>query len=149
MNSGKRRSQSSLVSHHSVEPSLVWLSVLLVSVIFLVLAWPLFTGRFFTYDDLSNSNLPMRYAYWKALQAGDSFLWSPQFYCGVYLHGESEVGMCHPLHLLLYKFLPMGTAYGLGFVLSYVFLFFGTFCFLRHLKIEKAAAIFGASLPAA
>src|SRR6185369_9646127 len=91
--------------------SLFWVLVGATSIIFLVLAWPLFSGKFFTYDDLSNSNLPMKFVYASALKSGESFLWAPQFYCGVYAHGESEVGMCHPLHLLLYRFLPLGTAY--------------------------------------
>jgi len=142
--SAKRRPEPTPASHTRIERNLTWLVALLSGVIVLVLAWPVFSGRFYTYDDLQNSNLPMKFAYWSALYHGDSFLWSPQFYCGAYIHGESEVGMCHPLHLLLYKFLPMATAYGLEFVLSYVALFFGTFLFLRHLKLQKPGALFGA-----
>lgn len=126
------------------ERNLTRLLVAVAAVILLALAWPIFSGRFYTYDDLQNSNLPMKYAYWSALQQGDSFLWSPQFYCGAYVHGESEVGMCHPLHWLQYKFLPMGTAYGLEFFLTYLGLFFGTYFFFRHLKLEKSASLFGA-----
>src|SRR6266496_5958323 len=107
---GKKGAKQNEVTLPPLERGLFWLLVLCAAVILTVLAWPAFSGRFHTYDDLQNSNLPMRFAYWSALHNGDSFLWSPQFYCGVYLHGESEVGMCHPLHLLLYRFLPMGTA---------------------------------------
>ena len=140
----KRRPKPTPAALPVVERNLTWLTALLAGVILLVLAWPVFSGRFYTYDDLQNSNLPMKFAYWSALHSGDSFLWAPQFYCGVYNHGESEVGMCHPLRLVLYKSLPMATAYGLEFVLTYVVLFFGTFYFLRHLKLEKPAALFGA-----
>lgn len=126
------------------ERNLTWLLMAASGIILLVLAWPLFSGRFYTYDDLQNSNLPMDYSFWKALHDGDSFLWSPQYYCGAYIHGEGEIGMCHPLHWLQYRLLPMGTAFGLDFLLSYVALFFGTFYFFRHLKLEKSASLFGA-----
>ena len=122
------QSRHKLVPKLNLDPSLSWLIALLVALVFAVLAWPLFTGKLFTYDDLVNMNLPMRYAYWKSIANGDNFLWSPLFDCGVYLHGESEVGMFHPVHLLLYTALPLGVAFNIEFLCSYIGLFFGYLC---------------------
>jgi len=133
-------------ANQAEESRLNWLLIACVATIFVVLAWPILLGKIYTYDDLANSNLPMRYAYGQALKAGDNFLWSPQFYCGVYMHGESEVGMCHPVHLLLYRLLPAASAFQIQFLLSYLGIFFGMFVFLRHLKLERVPAAFGGML---
>lgn len=63
---------------------------------------PLLAGRVFVYDDLLWFHLPMRYLYQQTLLAGDSVLWTPSIFAGVYLHGEGQVGLFHPLHQALY-----------------------------------------------
>ena len=96
------------------EPGLVWLNWLIgccSAVLFAPLAWPLVTGRVFVFGDLQSFNLPIRHLYQSALEAGDSVLWTPSLFSGFYLHGEGQVGMCHPLHYLLYRFLPLGPAF--------------------------------------
>ncbi len=143
-NPAKPRKLAEAAQPDTFERNLTRLLTAASVIILLVLAWPLFSGRFYSYDDLQNSNLPAHYTYWKALHDGDSFLWSSQYYCGAYMHGEGEMGMCHPLHWLQYKFLPMATAYALDFIASYVALFLGTYFFFRHLKLEKSASLFGA-----
>ena len=40
---------------------------------------------------------------------------------GYYLFGEGQLGMAHPWHLLLYRFLPLTPAFNIEIVSSYVF----------------------------
>lgn len=107
---------------------------------------PLLAGRVFVYNDLSWMHLPFRYLYQQALRAGDTVLWTPSILTGLYLHGEGEVGLFHPLHQLLYRLLPLGTAFNLELIASYPAAFAGTFCLLRRMQFSPAAALFGAML---
>ena len=95
-------------------------------------------------DDLAGFHLPFRYLYREALRAGDSFVWSPAFYSGYYLHGEGQAGMAHPFHLLLYRFLPLGPAFNLEIITSYAVAFAGTGRLLRRLGLSTEASWFGA-----
>lgn len=112
----------------------------------LALAWPLLTGRVFVYNDLAWFHLPMRHLYQEALRAGDSVLWTPSILAGLYVHGEGQVGLFHPLHWLLYRFLSLQAAFNLELLASYVAGFGGMFWFLRRLRFSPAAALFGAML---
>jgi len=105
---------------------------------------PLLTGRVFTKDDLAALHLPFRYLYREALRAGDSFLWTPAYRSGLYLYGEGEAGMAHPLHLLLYRFLPLGPAFNLEIISTYIAMLMGTGLLLRRLELPAEAAAFGA-----
>jgi membrane protein YfhO len=107
---------------------------------------PLLTGRVFVYNDLSSFHLPMRYLYQQALQTGDTVLWTPSIFAGLYLQGEGQVGLFHPFHQLLYRFLSLGTAFNLELIANYPAAFAGMFWFLRRLRISQAAALFGAML---
>ena len=107
---------------------------------------PALTGRVFVFNDLAWFHLPMRYLYQQALHAGDSVLWTPSIFAGLYLHGEGQIGLFHPFHQLLYRFLPLGIAFNLEVVASYPVAFAGTFWFLRRLRLSQAAALFGAML---
>jgi len=97
---------------------------------------PLLTGRVFTKDDLAALHLPFRYLYREALRAGDSFLWTPAYRSGLYLYGEGEAGMAHPLHLLLYRFLPLGPAFNLEIISTYIAMLMGTGLLLRRLELR-------------
>ena len=112
--------------------------------LFLPLAYPLLTGRVFTRDDLAALHLPFRYLYQEALRHGDSFLWTSAYHSGFYLHGEGEAGMSHPLHLLLYRLLPLGIAFNAEIVGTYAALLAGTGLLLRRLDLSHEAAWFGA-----
>ena len=108
------------------------------------LLYPLVAGRVFTKDDLGALHLPFRYVYREALHAGDSFLWTSVYRSGFYLHGEGEAGMAHPLHLLLYRFLPLGPAFNLEIVSTYVAMLAGMGLLLQRLGLSTEAAWFGA-----
>jgi hypothetical protein len=107
---------------------------------------PLLTGRVFVYDDLSWFHLPMRYLFHQALHSGDTVLWTPSILGGFYLQGEGQIGLFHPFHQVLYRFLPLGTAFNLELIANYPAAFAGMFWFLRRLRFSHAAALFGAML---
>ena len=123
-----------------ISRTLVALFVLLI----LALVSPAFFDQVHVGDDLGNLHLPVRGAYQAALQAHQSVLWSPHLYGGMYLHGEGQAGMYHPLHWLLYRFLPLRWGFTLEFVLSYAVMFPGMYLMLRRLELPLAAALFGA-----
>jgi hypothetical protein len=107
---------------------------------------PLFSGRVFVANDLSWFHLPMRYLYREALNSGDSVLWTPSIFAGFYIHGEGQLGLLHPFHQLLYRFVPLQAAFNLELIASYIAAFGGTFWFFRRLQLSPTAALFGAML---
>ena len=108
--------------------------------------WPLLRGRVFVYNDLSWFHLPLRHLYQQALEKGDSLLWTPAIFTGLYFHGEGQTGVFHPLHLLLYRLLPLRTAFNLELLANYVAAFAGMWWFLRRLRFATVPALFGAML---
>ena len=122
---------------------LAWLTLAAAAALLILLGWPLVVGRMYMSDDLKAMSLPMRYCYSHALAAGDSFLWSPQLFCGFYLQGD-QAGMTHPLHWLLYRTLPLTEAFNIEFLFSYPWMFAGVFLMLRRWRFETYAALFGA-----
>jgi len=112
--------------------------------VFLVLAWPMLAGKVYTLDDLTWFHLPARAFYSRCLANGDGFTWTGDIFCGFYLHGDGQVGMYHPLHLALYRMLPLVTAFNLEILLNYVVMLFGMYFFLRRRRMRKDAALFGA-----
>ena len=114
--------------------------------IIFLFALPLSGGLVYTFDDLIRYHLPFRFFYAQSLKAGDSFIWLPNIFCGFYIHGEGQVGMYHPLHLLLYGILPLTTAFNIELVLSFPFMAAGMYLFLRRWKIPRDAAMLGASV---
>ncbi len=107
--------------------------------------WPVLGGRHFLYADLGNWHLPVRMFVAETLQAGDSPLWLPNLFCGFYLHGEGQAGLYHPAHWLMYRFLPVGLAFGLECTLAYPMAFVGMLLFLRRLALPWLAAAGGAA----
>lgn len=122
------------------------IAVIGILIFFTVLACPLFTGSVYTEDDLSAFSLPLRHFYHRCLHEGDSPIWIPSMFCGFYLHGEGQAGLYHPLHYLLYRFLPLGPAFNLEMLASYFVLFSGTYLLLRRRTLPAHAALFGAML---
>ena len=113
------------------------------AILFLPLAVPLMVGRIFPAGDLSAFQLPMRFLYQKALVAGDSFLWTSALQSGLYLHAEGQPGMAHPWHLLIYRLLPLGVAFNVEMLGTYVFATAGTWLLLRELGLRREAALAG------
>jgi hypothetical protein len=109
-----------------------------------LMAAPFYLGRIYTSDDLWAFHLPVRHFYAQCLAAGDAFDWMPSLYSGFYLTGEGQAGTYHPLHWLLYKFLPLHAAFDLELLLSYPFLLAGTYLFFRRHVRRRDAALVGA-----
>ena len=109
----------------------------------LVLGWmflPLFNGRFYVCDDLLNYHLPIRQFYSDCLVHGDAFDWMPSLFSGFFLTGSGQAGTYHPWHWLLYRWLPLQTAFNLEILSSYPFMLLGMKLFLqRHLRRPDAA----------
>ncbi len=110
----------------------------------LALAVPWLAGGVYTGDDLGAFHLPIRAFFAEQLARGEPFDWMPQLYCGFYLTGEGQAGTYHPVHWLLYRFLPLGTALGAELLLSYPWMFFGTWLWLRRWAGRNDAALLGA-----
>ena len=127
-----------------MEKRLFQVGLVAAALILGVFALPLFLGWVYIYDDLGPFHLPLRFFYARSLAAGDNFTWFPNLFCGFYLHGEGQVGMYHPLHLLLYSTLPLTIAFNLELLPSYPFMLVGMFLFLQRWSIRRDAAMFGA-----
>ena len=134
------------ISRHEPGSRLAFVVLICSAALLLPLAWPLFQGRVFVYNDLSWFHLPFRHLYQQALEKGDSLLWTPAIFSGVYFHGEGQTGVFHPLHLLLYRALPLQAAFNLELLANYVAAFAGTWWFLRRLRFDTEPALFGAML---
>jgi hypothetical protein len=112
--------------------------------LFLALSAPALCGFVPTADDLGAFHLPLRAFYAKALESGEAWDWCPGLFGGFYLTGEGQAGTYHPLHLLLYRLLPLGWAWNIECLASYPFLFCGACLLLRRRGFAQAEALFGA-----
>ena len=121
-----------------------WWTLLAATGLLIALAAPALTGRIYTADDLGAFHLPLRAFYQDCLARGERFDWSPQLYCGFYLTGEGQVGTYHPWHRLLYRFLPLSTAFDIECLANYPLLLLGMYCLLRRWRFRSDAALFGA-----
>lgn len=129
-----------------LERRLFRLGLALTAATFGAFAFPLLQGRAYVKDDLGMFHLPTRAFYAQALARGEGFLWFPGLFCGFSLHGEGQAGLLHPVHLLLYRALPLPAAFGVELLLSYAAALLGTFLFLRRLELRRDAALLGALL---
>ncbi|MDB5352992.1 MAG: Bacterial rane protein YfhO [Planctomycetota bacterium] len=112
--------------------------------LFLPFVWPLASGRVFQGDDLGRFHLPTRHFYAQCLANGDDYRWHPGLFCGVYLHGEGQAGMDHPLHRLLFATLPLAAAFQIELAIGYPLMFAGMGLWLRRLGLRSDASFFGA-----
>lgn len=123
-----------------------WAVVCSTIALFVPFAWPLLSGRVFWADDFLNFHLPLRHLYQQALLAGDSLLWTPSILSGFYIHGEGQVGMLHPFHLILYRLFPLVPAFNIELLANYAMAFAGMVGMLRRLRFGATEALFGGML---
>ncbi len=138
-NSDRKPRSSPLNSH---ELSYRWIAFLALAML-VALAGPFLAGRVYTADDLGAFHLPLRAFYADCLAHGEAFDWSPQLFCGFYLTGEGQIGGYHPLHWLLYRFLPLPLAFDLECLLSYPLMLLGMHLLLRRCGVRTDAALVG------
>jgi hypothetical protein len=124
---------------------LIWSGLSASAAMLLFMARPLFTGEVPVTGDLFELHYPLRQFYAQALATGQRFDWMPSLFTGLYVVGEGQLGAYHPLHWLLYRMLPLDTAFIIEIVVSYPFMFIGTWLFLRR-WCGSGPAVFGAML---
>ncbi len=105
---------------------------------------PLVTGRVYVCDDLLNYHLPIRQFYAQCLQNGEAFDWMPGLFNGFFLTGSGQAGTYHPWHWLLYRCLPLETAFNLEILSSFPFMLLGMQLFLKRQLQRGDAAWLGA-----
>jgi hypothetical protein len=111
---------------------------------FAALALPFFVGQVYVADDLGEFHLPLRAFYAQQLVAGEPFDWMPSLYGGFYVSAEGQLGAYHPLHYLLYRWLPLGAAFDLELLISYPLLFAGMYFLLQRFLAQSESALYGA-----
>ena len=112
--------------------------------LFAPLLFQLATGRMVAFNDSTPYSIPVRYVYREALRSGASILWTRSLYAGLYLHADGQVGMFHPLHLLLYWLLPLAAAFNLEIIGGHVAALAGMWLLLRRAGLSFQGALFGA-----
>lgn len=128
-----------------IESHLFKICVIVTVVLLTLLSLPLLTRQVPVQGDHLNFAIPIRKFYAESLRTGASLDWHPKMFAGFYITGEGQLGVYHPLHLVLYSVLPIDTAYALEFVIPFVVLVCGAFLFLR-LYFDRNSAGFGAIL---
>ncbi len=118
--------------------------VLAALLCFAALAAPFFLGRVYVADDLGEFHLPVRNFYAQQLERGEPFDWMSELYGGFYVTAEGQLGAYHPLHLLLYRWLPLGAAFDIELLASYPLMFAGMYSLLGCWLQRREAALFGA-----
>jgi hypothetical protein len=112
-------------------------------VLLALLTLPLWKAQVPVFLDLGCFHLPVRHFYASCLAAGEPFDWLPDMYNGLFITGEGEHGPYHPLHLLLYRCLPLHRAFYLEVFLHYPLMLLGMVFFLRP-YVGRPAALLGA-----
>jgi hypothetical protein len=130
------------VTAHSERDLFAW-SLLAGIILLSLLATPFFSGGVYTADDLGSFHLPARAYYAHQLARGEAFDWMPSIFAGFYLTGDGQVGTYHPLHHLLYRFLPLRAALGWEYLLSYPLMLSGMYFLLRRRLRRRDAAMLG------
>lgn len=121
-----------------------WWGMLLLSFIpFLIILAPLlFAKKVFLRGDLVNWVYPIYQFYKTSLISGQSIFWNPDNMSG-FPSFVSSMGFLSPLHFLLFKFLPLFTAYNLIIFLNCGLALFFTWRLLLKFKLSSAAGFFG------
>lgn len=124
---------------------ILWPAVIASVAMLLWMGRSLVTGQIPVTGDLLHWNYPIRDFYAGAIGKRQRPFWMPSIFSGFDIAGEGQLGVFHPLHWLLYRFLPLDRAFAIELVVPYLFLFGGTWLLLRR-KVPSAPATFGAML---
>lgn len=122
----------------------VALLVVVLALIFFLACQPFFAGRTYSDYDLREQFLPWRAFSSLVLERGELGLWNPFLSRGYPHHAEGQSGILHPVHLLVYRWLPLGLAVALEMTLYFPFALAGMYLLLRRgLRLTRLASVFG------
>lgn len=122
-----------------------WLALVLVAILPAVFYWRATFGLgMFFFGDIARFFYPTRVLYADALSAGRLPLWQPEILTGIPLLAEMQTGALYPLHLFLYRFLPVDLALNYDILGHLAFLGAGMFLFARVKNISTGGAMLGA-----
>lgn len=119
-------------------------SLLAAAGLLVALAGPPLAGKIYGGNDLLTLYLPLRAFCADQWARGEPADWMPGLFCGFDLTGEGEAASYHPLHRILYRFLPLTAAWNLEIFLTYPFMLAGAYLFLHGLVARRDAAVLGA-----
>ena len=121
-----------------------WWGMLILSSIpfFIILAPVLFAGRIFLDSDLTNWVYPIYQFYQQSLAQGESIFWNPNNFSG-FPSFIGSMGFLSPLHFVLFRLLPLFTAYNLIIFLNVTLALFFTWRFLRKFNLPMCAGFIG------
>lgn len=145
MASVRRTETSHAAGTRLLSETIILTALLLASLLmFLLILSPTLQNKLYLNNDLHAFMIPLKYLYASGLRAGRLDLWTPTIFSGFYMHGEGQIGMLHPFHLLLYRFVPFTQAFGLELLAIYLVLFAGSYLFFYDWTQERVSALFGA-----
>jgi hypothetical protein len=122
-----------------------WLGLLFVIALPFIFYWRATIGQgMFFFGDIARFFYPMNVLYANALAAGRLPLWQPEILAGIPLLAEMQIGALYPLHLLLFRFLPVDLALNYDILLHLAWLAAGVFLFARLRGISVAGAVMAA-----
>jgi hypothetical protein len=136
---GKRRRASGFLHWRD------WLGLLFVIALPFIFYWRATIGQgMFFFGDIARFFYPMSVLYANALAAGRLPLWQPEILAGIPLLAEMQIGALYPLHLLLFRFLPVDLALNYDILLHLAWLAAGVFLFARLRGISVTGAVIAA-----
>jgi len=112
--------------------------------IVLALALPIASRSVYIYDDIGTFHLPLRHFVSDCYARGDDPGWCPALFCGFDLHGEGQLGLCHPLHWFEYRFMPFDIALNLELLACFGLTLTGMYLLLKQWRLPIAARMMGA-----
>lgn len=134
-----------IVCASKIGSRLNWVGLLLVAALPLLVYWRAALGQgMFFFGDIARFFYPTRVLYADALTAGRLPLWQPEILTGIPLLAEMQIGALYPLHVFLFRLLPVDLALNYDILFHLSWLAAGTFLFARVRGISMAGAAIAA-----
>ncbi len=100
----------------------------------------------FGHSDFWHFNFAIRFFMSDALKHGYLPLWSKNMGTGFPLFAETQIGLFNIYNFLAFKFLSPAIALDLGYVLTFITAFSGTFLFCKSINLSRKTALFAGFL---
>jgi len=120
------------------------LSLLAATVLAGLFWWPLLSGGGFVGGNIYSYYFPQKMAYADVLQQGQWPFWNDRTGHGYPVLGESQTGVFYPLHLAIYTWLDVNTAYNASHLVHYVLAFVFTAGYARRFGMALPGALLAA-----